>query len=511
MVHMRSLRTDRLRTFGLVLLATLVAVGAAAPHARGAVVNLVAVAEPAAFKYGDPAANAPIVRPLDDPANPWVGQYSALDRWAYAHFASPDRAEALLAAPAADAAPPVLSLAVPVNASGWPIPLVEYERLKAAASDRVRSEDQGRTVLEYYQCHKKGPYDLSLDKYSPTEYFYIAAGPADPALAAEAEALQVRSKAERYPAIPAWLGEAPPLAAVFLPEAEILTCGELGERYQPDPPGQYYGSRDWQLGDPWRRYSASGELLETRQPAVTGSRSWMQLWSPAIVSAYPYYRGTTSTWTETAPGVLFIIEWGLSNISPYTPESPNDRLEAFGWDGRKLGWNNPMPLYPPGVGELIEQDELGQIYRAHCPWDARRRRRSHPLPGSLAARSLPAMPHPDRGRSRRPTATIRLSWLGPSMRQTIRGVDSIPSVNDGRRNTLARPSRPKPPSSLPATVPIALTGKFAPMRGYLRETFPVTNPRQTIHTSRSKCRLTSRVSCCLSAPPKPGSWLRNCG
>jgi hypothetical protein len=209
------------------------------------------------------------VRPLDDPANPYLGQYDDQDRWIVEHWrtapAEDERQEYYSSyKPEQDLLPVRRHLTFgTVDREGWLIP-------GAVSRQRVYSDLTVRDQANW--GHPK------------TESEPLAVLWADGPLSKEAHDLLIRESrhhsAAGHPVIPAWLGEHLPLEAVFVPNGEILAYGELGLVLPED-------DERWRFrappGERWYRYSADGRLLSTHDVFdLNGPSDWRAIYNPGV-------------------------------------------------------------------------------------------------------------------------------------------------------------------------------------------------------------------------------------
>jgi hypothetical protein len=108
-------------------------------------------------------------------------------------------------------------------------------------------------------------------------YYFWAAGVLPQELRDLRERASWQAQARRYPPIPAWLGENPPIQTVFVPNGEILTLGPLGLHIE-DPRGSQYSF--YPQGEDWYRYSADGRLLEIHPiHSNMGGHDWVNVYT----------------------------------------------------------------------------------------------------------------------------------------------------------------------------------------------------------------------------------------
>ena len=177
------------------------------------------------------------MRSLDDPANPYLGQYSEWDSWMYAHPGDPtfEERRAVFAGELPDNK---FWGSVSVNADGYPIPDMLSRELR-------RQDDADGQPPPKDACNLGfGVWgEMPLEMYERWD----AAG-----LAVDAQ----------YAArIPKWLADNPPKSARIWPDGTVTTHGALGS---DDGQGEYIllDQSSWKMTpEPFFLYSAGGGLI----------------------------------------------------------------------------------------------------------------------------------------------------------------------------------------------------------------------------------------------------------
>jgi hypothetical protein len=196
--------------------------------------------------------------PLDDPHNPFSGDYAAWDRWVYANAVSctDDRIEAYYRNAASHGS---LVLSASVDSSGNLVPLV---------------------LAEERRLHSYAAADNSEAFPAAWRYTLYAVGPPDAALQAGYRRAVLKLRAQYSLPIPAWLAANPPAWALVLPPeagahaGEVVMLGAPGEDPGFElPPGE---DRPGGLAKVWRRYSPDGKLLATSKP----NQEWWEFYAP---------------------------------------------------------------------------------------------------------------------------------------------------------------------------------------------------------------------------------------
>ncbi|MEZ5336797.1 MAG: hypothetical protein R3F46_00905 [bacterium] len=206
------------------------------------------------------------LRPLDDPANPYLGQYEEWDVWAHEHHRPDITSHNELFSEFPAGTPPQAAdngmqkrhLELPVDAAGWQIPWRIYQqRIQQAKLDGISFEDL------------------------PRERTLFAAGLISPQLWQQREQVRIDLRAAALPPIPAWLGQDPPLELQFMPDGEFVARGRLGlVPHNMRPVDCLKLGRD----ERWYRYSAQGELLGRSDYYFPGmlDSNWMYIYWPGL-------------------------------------------------------------------------------------------------------------------------------------------------------------------------------------------------------------------------------------
>jgi hypothetical protein len=210
-------------------------------------------------------------RPFDDPANPYKDRYTPLDRWVYEHR-SDSSTENFLLGPAEDGTDPHLVAfegTFGLDAEGWMLPLdLSFERWPAALETHM-AQRRAMTVRELFQAefldYKRKGSSVGDPCSASAARTLGFTGWAPASLRDDYEQMRIRARAQALPPIPAWLGENPPLGALFLPDGDVMCHGALGERYEPLAANNQASYET--PSDPWYRYDSAGKLLSTTPAA----------------------------------------------------------------------------------------------------------------------------------------------------------------------------------------------------------------------------------------------------
>lgn len=156
-----------------------------------------------------PQSPPPALAPLDDPANPYSGEYEAWDQWAASHLdlAFGDRKPPLAPEGFAASNPGLrwVSLRVRVDSAGRLVPYRRSVAAFAAATAGALPEDST------LQCP-----------------FYSVSGPMPADLAEAQDFATYEAIGAYFPAVSDWLIDYPPLGAWLIPNGEFITRGKLG-------------------------------------------------------------------------------------------------------------------------------------------------------------------------------------------------------------------------------------------------------------------------------------------
>lgn len=271
-------------------------------------------------------------KPLDDKNNPYRDQYQDWDRWLVGNCNGVQRGIASYASDAVTMKGQMLFTTI-LDDNGYLVPVIEFQR-KSERARKDRTEESFISNSVYITGVGPVVQDM-LDRFI-------------------AQADEVR--ASFYPRIPDWLGSNPPLAAVLLPNGEVVTQGQLGSGMSkitapstssPDPQstkaakaGGCCGGNDPNKG--WFRYSAAGEPL-----GFTNKPVWWFLYYDAEVNGLP-------------PGAMSGRSDGYAIFKD--PET-GALLSVYDYDGTKLDAVEP-PLRDLHPFAKLRTYRLLQFYNA---------------------------------------------------------------------------------------------------------------------------------------------------
>ncbi|MCC7476982.1 hypothetical protein IT575_00870 [bacterium] len=302
-----------------------------------------------------------LVRALDDPANPYRGQYRAWDHWAYqnAHRMVPDEPidwqkyqerykelqilaarekrelsreehEELQGYMSNKAPEDWQRLTVYVDKDGWPLPL-NQKRMN------VYAEPDPSLDLRETSWLSRSFDDL---------FHFDAGGVMEPALLEEYGRENLRAVLRTMPPIPDWLMQSAVRDAIFMPNGDVITWGPLGS-WDPDAEKENKERKLANWADTYYRYNSAGEL-QSSLPRMAGPLS--ALYNLGMVQVYE----TASTLGYEAsggPGVLI-----------YRDKESKQIISAWDWQGNAVDFS--QPIHPvPGCSRRFEWDYLWNLYQ----------------------------------------------------------------------------------------------------------------------------------------------------
>lgn len=261
---------------------------------------------PVAWGKGVPPLD---VHSLDDPQNPYHGQYGAWDYWFFEHAGTPNEEmqhESYMGTAPAN----WLSVDIRVDSNGYPVPYLVSLHYKY--SQIALGEPYGMAYR--YESYGEMPYEL-WDEYQ--------------------DAI-LKVNAQFISPIPAWLADNPPLVARIWTDGSVITHGPLGS-WNGEGDVVPNGKGGWHyLPDPYYLYSPDGELIcrtawdDWEQNVFTGP------FNPDDPLDALFYSGWADKvfWHSRAcgwrgPGIINAY-WVLYD------SNTRERLVIYDWDGTKL-------------------------------------------------------------------------------------------------------------------------------------------------------------------------------
>lgn len=318
-----------------------------------------------ARSWGGPSRDCVVIHPLDDPDNPYAGQYQEWDRWCYENIGkqNPETTRKLeqqqrelqekLAeyrekgekppqdlytkywGVTVDPDDPWKDFSLNVDADGYIKPLVDPH--PTPSSDPFS-----------YQYDRNGPFTASAGGIMPEEM-----------LKEYTEANWLSSIAND-PQIPEWLAAAPPWSATTGPNGEWITEGPLGCLAQVDglPRDEF---RDALAKLQLHRYSAQGELLEV---APAGVKYWPEMYAPELADRLAGYSADPDCSVQLMHG--FIRVYQLEDPPPNViggGRRLGQVLAQFDWQGHELDADQ-TPQWDGVTGREVFGSDLKRVYDA---------------------------------------------------------------------------------------------------------------------------------------------------
>lgn len=254
-------------------------------------------------------------------------------------------------------------LSATVDAAGFMLPYELTIRSRAAG-------DEPRPLSEIVNRY-------ASSAVSELRYRFYGAGELDPSLLADYLACAERIGAAAFPPIPPWLGEDPPYYTVFLPDGRIMTYGELGLRYDPDPDQDEWQQRMWwPPNEYWYIYSAEGQLFDRQLCRQAWSpNSWRDALKPGLAEQIEDERrrlaelnpdGTVSGFSAFDFTALVYREVEHPELEMYLPGSeraPSTVLAAWDWRGEPVGPESAVATQGRYCSPLA-REHLSQYYRS---------------------------------------------------------------------------------------------------------------------------------------------------
>jgi hypothetical protein len=294
-----------------------------------------------------------LLRSLDDPDNPYLGQYSDYDSvpnitgdeiTAWFRADTPEGQAIKARYPEGW----TMEMAM-CGAEGWLLP-ASLSVLELTHSAGLPLKD-----MVHDPSGKQQSGSLNILRF-------YAAGVMSPKIVAQKELDRKRQSASAIPPIPAWLGEHPPLAAVFPPSGEILVLGPLDLRIER-PAGQYVDSiSSSQEAGSWYRYSAEGRLLGSCRASDERHDGWRLLYG-LDVDALQRSRQGVAGWSSTNAGRYLVLSAkSLPGEVGVVDQSPYEFVGAYDYDGSMVD-----PAYTPDAASLrgcqqVSQSTIRSIY-----------------------------------------------------------------------------------------------------------------------------------------------------
>jgi hypothetical protein len=242
------------------------------------------------------------LRPLDDPGNPYIADYTDYDRWVYTNIRpdwSPNK--------------------VVWENGRWVAPAGVPADWKVTA---VRVDPQG------YLLPSLGETTLKMGPIAPSalpddEYYYVfAAGPAEDTVFKVYDDERVARVAPMFPDVPDWVIKQPAERVVFVPNNEYVVLDN----------------------GIWVRYDATGRVV-AKAPA--GTTTWRALYWPTFADAVKSANSRNWTWVESDGYTIF--------------RDPSGKIvEVYDYQGNKVDFTTKVTRHPYYFTPL-SVDEVGRI------------------------------------------------------------------------------------------------------------------------------------------------------
>jgi hypothetical protein len=302
-----------------------------------------------------------IVRPLDDPENPYREQYSDWDRYVLANAGGtnpleeefnriesalhrdehvvmagsdkPARAPTMWRMYEPGAGDPMIRVHGTVDEQGFLVP-VQQTFASSALFDN-------HNLLEPYP---------RVDSYSVSGW-----APRDSIAQQEYDRIRWAHQLRFYPRIPEWLLAQPVFGAVLVPNGEIVTLDAPGSFPADGKPIEYM-QRAWaERGPVWHRFSADGELLATAQsdaPPGFYTHDWQRLYFPGYAELQAS-AAARELRLENHTGYLILRDKAGMGVG------------AYNFEGQPLDINTPL-IARDYSGSLIMWQQLLEVAAAQA-------------------------------------------------------------------------------------------------------------------------------------------------
>lgn len=272
------------------------------------------------------------VKDLDDPANPYKGQYGPWDYWLHEnqHDMTDEEVEAWNDG---EVTPGKRLEIICVDAAGYQIPVAAWDR-------QARERERRSANLSAVGNELEPPRNIRRFE------FY---GELPPEIEQGMFDARMEVAADYVPRIPEWLGQAPPLQALVLPTGEVVAYGELGTGADYDWHVEHCNSTV-RHGD-HHRYSADGKLLAK----LPREELWAKLFSPDLDQILPSFSGDNHyILMESGYVAIYgVDERGVLSMEP---------IALFDYDGTPVPANTNPDLRDVSLWEPLYGREISAIY-----------------------------------------------------------------------------------------------------------------------------------------------------
>lgn len=319
-----------------------------------------------------------VVRPLDDPANPYVGQYGELEHWIYDHAWSYAKLvefrERCAAAGASGESPGIDTrfMAAYIDAEGWMQPIRPPIDHAASLDTSLSIREIERRKSEEMQQQARRP-DGSGKRATLNSRQTIFSDPGSDQLYTQFRLATFDFSARQTARIPAWLAKDPPFHAVLVPNGEVVTYGQPGENPRPEFRAEG-GANAPVLG--WYRFNAAGELLE-QHPGVdhpggwsAESHNWVRFYWPAAREAAGSSLRSDFLAKSRYSGRYWVVMAEAASLTD-TAAGGEELLAAYAYDGSPLELDSPLPPELCNGSIYLSGSTLSAIHAAqveHNTW-----------------------------------------------------------------------------------------------------------------------------------------------
>ncbi|MCC7476986.1 hypothetical protein IT575_00890 [bacterium] len=300
------------------------------------------------------------VRPLDDPANPYRGQYEDWDRWFYGNYFAPNWTEP-------DFEP--LKQARIKEQGGKSDQWRDYHSFVSADGWLI---PQRQTWRKQTQLPAGATLASSSGGFFPEIgdellFRYRSAGCMPVAMAERRSHEEALAMAPDYPPIPGWLGGNPPQEALMTLEGDWLCLGPLGGQVSaadwPEAPGVWYEAT---RREPCFLYDKDGKLLiRAMQIGVPrGPGGFAALYGNQELAMQLNF---VSGRRDSNDANIYGIWWTGRGIFPDAGKSPREPIKlqwARDYHGADIDLNAPLRPYHATLCMPISAEQLGLLYRA---------------------------------------------------------------------------------------------------------------------------------------------------
>jgi hypothetical protein len=342
----------KLTALFVVLLASALLAAAAAPTPQATLPQPDTAPRVARNKLG----HSVIVRDIDDPANPYAGQYDATDRWHWEHYApaiTPEERTHFLEQYNTTEGERFRAqypehwriVEVDVDAAGWLIPQTV---LWADPPWQLKR----RTIREEV-LGERDPHGLKRQQDQRLQFH--AVGIFGTELHELRNKLATLAAAEQTPLIPAWLGTRPPIQTVFVPNGEILTYGPLNLHLDRER-AMITFSGNLAEGERWFRYSSDGRLIHeyTETSGDNSDFRWQDIYADFTAVEQSFHD----------QGIVFATHFLYGGARAYiTRDEPPQLLGVYDYLGNPLDPDLTAPDHR-SYGSNIDQRSIEHLFKA---------------------------------------------------------------------------------------------------------------------------------------------------